>query len=123
MLILKYFLSFQLTVLAQIRVEFYHTSESDSVIPHDCLNEHSFQWQIKSDNQTSKWNFNELREKKITSEQLYYWSASIDIIEEYQSVLSDSSSSFYWNCTWPQFGLQCQYEFYRTIHQPASLKK
>ena len=37
MLILKYFLSFQLTVLAQIRVEFYHTSESNSVIPHNCL--------------------------------------------------------------------------------------
>ena len=60
-----------------------------------------------------KLTFNELKVKNITSEQLYQWSASIDLIEQYEEYLisNQSEASIFYNCTWPRFGSQCQYEF------------
>jgi len=47
--------------------------------------------------------FDELRKNNITSEQLYQWSASIDLIERYEEYListeSSMSTDIFYNCT------------------------
>jgi hypothetical protein len=56
--------------------------------------------------------FNQLKMKNITADQLYLWSAPIDLIEAYQIYLNtniSSSNMIYYNCTPPWFGLFCQY--------------
>jgi len=63
-----------------------------------------------------KLTFDHLRKENITTEQLYQWSASIDLIEEYQEYLLSShslsqSNNVFYNCTKPRFGPLCQYEF------------
>ena len=68
--------------------------------------------------------FVQLKEKSISSSQLFEWSASIDIIENYQAYLdgdlhidlNNSQNSFpseyiFYNCTLPWFGSRCQYIF------------
>ncbi|CAF1586291.1 unnamed protein product, partial [Adineta steineri] len=55
----------------------------------------------------------------ISSEQLYLWSAPIDLVEEYQSYLNQLltfndlslGKEIFYNCTLPRFGSHCQYEF------------
>ncbi|UJR29703.1 hypothetical protein I4U23_017251 [Adineta vaga] len=89
-----------------------------------CMGESSTQFTIKTDNLLSNYTFAELKEQNITSEQLYYWSAPIDIIERYQfylNQLSITNSHFlgkeiFYNCTLPWFGPLCQYQF--DYHHP-----
>lgn len=71
-------------------------------------------WNINS----SPISFSELRAYKITSHQLFLWSAPIDLIENYQIYLINSSetaftlgSQRFYNCTWPLFGSFCQFKF------------
>ena len=63
----------------------------------------------------SRLSFAQLAEREISSRQLYLWSAPIDLIEEYQSYLNQPSPSkdmkYFDNCTWPRFGLVCEYSF------------
>ncbi|CAF1557261.1 unnamed protein product, partial [Adineta ricciae] len=58
--------------------------------------------------------FADLQKQNITSEQLYRWSAPIDLIERYQIYLNEFSirqgEDLYYNCTYPRFGPMCQYE-------------
>jgi hypothetical protein len=62
-----------------------------------------------------KLTFSELSKQNIRSEQLYFWSAPIDLIENYQFYLNEFdfslSKEIFYNCTLPRFGPQCQYEF------------
>ncbi|CAF2859675.1 unnamed protein product [Rotaria sp. Silwood2] len=60
-----------------------------------------------------------LHKLNITSEQLYLWSAPIDVAENYQFYLNQLSISYepsmamqlFYNCTLPRFGPLCQYKF------------
>jgi len=75
-----------------------------------CMNDSLIKYET-----TSKLTFANLFKNNITTQQLYLWSASIDLIEDYQlytitNDLSLANKEFY-NCTWPNFGSQCQYEF------------
>ena len=80
----------------------------------------------------SNFTFMELSQQDITSSQLYYWLAPIDIVERYQSYLDnllllnndqDISNEVFYNCTWPRFGTKCQYEFDFEISQDSSFSK
>ncbi|UJR24256.1 hypothetical protein I4U23_027223 [Adineta vaga] len=65
--------------------------------------------------------FFDLKEESVTTEQLLSWSASIDVIENYQVFLENNSVEIspdklgreliYYNCTPPWFGYYCQYSF------------
>ena len=63
--------------------------------------------------------FADLQQEGITSEQLYLWSAPMDVAEKYQSYLNESSMHketslalrLFYNCTPPNFGPLCQYSF------------
>jgi hypothetical protein len=61
------------------------------------------------------WTFDKLREKQITSKQLYEWSASIDTIERYHDYLNNfsvmMSTQLFYNCTPQFFGQYCEYSF------------
>ena len=106
-----------------------------------CLSESSAQWNMEANHLDPKFTFAQLHQQQITSEQLYNWSAPIDVIERYQSYVNQSSSrgsEFFYNCTWPRFGPICQYsldidgsdhsslneiirEFYKEEYIPTSL--
>jgi hypothetical protein len=66
------------------------------------------------------YNFDQLLEQNVTSDQLYSWSAPIDLIEDYQNYMihkmnyfKDEQQQFvYYNCTPPRFGMLCEYSFY-----------
>jgi hypothetical protein len=68
--------------------------------------------------------FVQLAKENIISQQLYLWSAPIDLIEHYQFYLNQLSTfndsflinEIVYNCIWPRFGLECQYELYN--HRP-----
>ncbi|CAF0862040.1 unnamed protein product [Adineta ricciae] len=91
-----------------------YRSETDfnQIIPY-CLSEWPSQWHIEENKLDQKLTFSYLRQHNITSQQLYVWSAPIDIIERYQRYLSQSDSSLesqvFYNCTSPTFGPFCQY--------------
>ena len=80
-----------------------------------CMNEFSLKFQIEKNQYNTSLHFSELAKDNITSEQLYSWSAPINLIEQYQDYLETKNSSLaneiYINCSWPRFGLQCEYEF------------
>jgi len=61
--------------------------------------------------------FAQLLKQNITNQQLYLWSAPIDLIETYQFYLNQPqnsekiaiSSQIFYNCTLSYFGAKCQY--------------
>ncbi|UJR34741.1 hypothetical protein I4U23_027519 [Adineta vaga] len=59
--------------------------------------------------------FSELRLQQITSQQLYDWSAPVDLAQRYQFYLNSSnellSNETFSNCTRPWFGQFCQFRF------------
>jgi len=59
--------------------------------------------------------FKSLRSQQISSKQLFEWSISIDIIEQYTMYLSTNDSKFdeiiFYNCSSSWFGSHCQYTF------------
>ncbi len=85
-----------------------------------CMSELSSKFNIETFDFHAKLTFVDLAKENITSQQLYLWSAPIDLIEHYQfylnqfSTKNDSilSNKIFYNCTWPRFGPKCQYEFY-----------
>jgi hypothetical protein len=120
-------------------------NESNSVIQHDCLhipawenqhnirelisycmNEWSSKWNITKNSVGEVFTFADLSYLNITGQQLYLWSASMDIIEKYQIYLDERlisnqplmSAERYYNCTLPRFGPMCQYSFdnYQSDH-------
>ena len=82
-----------------------------------CLSESASQFHINIDKDIPNFTFVQLKEQNISIQQLFDWSAPIDLIEDYQLYLKNisSSSSFtnqrFYKCTLPRFGPQCQYEF------------
>ncbi|CAF1356637.1 unnamed protein product [Adineta steineri] len=117
-------------------------SESDIVFQHDCLhvaaaaNENEIvslcmsewpsKWNIERNNFDKIYSFTELSKHNVTSEQLYLWSAPMDIIEDYQFYLNDISilnEKFFYNCTLPRFGPLCQYSLDISISSNSSSLK
>jgi len=92
-----------------------------------CLTDSMSEWNIQMNPADSKLTFNDLRKRNITSQQLYQWSAPIDLIEQYQLFLnlnqSSLSETIFYNCTKPRFGPQCQYEFIYFPFENMTLKE
>ncbi|CAF1336384.1 unnamed protein product [Adineta ricciae] len=95
-------------------VVFVEHSSIDQQIVFFCMEESLPEFPIETSNSLPTFTFYELSEKNITSEQLYLWSAPIDIIERYQLYLNENddsmSNELFHNCTVPGFGPLCQYE-------------
>ena len=90
-----------------------------------CMSEWPSKWKIQKSKLDQSFTFADLAKRNITSEQLYLWSAPIDVIERYQVYLnqistsnSSLSSELFYNCTSPRFGPLCQYsiEAYTSDH-------
>jgi hypothetical protein len=84
-----------------------------------CMSELPSNFTIQKNDLFPKFTFAELSKQNITSQQLYIWSAPIDVIERYQFYLDQLSKSIhdlsmstevFYNCTWPRFGPMCQYQ-------------
>ena len=96
-----------------------------------CMEDLPSKFHIESSDAFQKFTFDDLARKNITSQQLYVWSAPIDVIERYQSYLNqlatinDSSlgSQSYSNCTLPRFGPMCEYELYNHDSEHSSLQE
>ncbi|CAF0995427.1 unnamed protein product [Rotaria sp. Silwood1] len=113
-----------------------------------CMSEWSSKWNIRTTYQDQNFTFAELYKLNITSEQLYLWSAPMDVVEHYQfylnllltsNILSSSMAThMFYNCTSFRFGPLCQYsldaynshhltlneiihEFYRHEYKPTTL--
>ncbi|CAF0917709.1 unnamed protein product, partial [Rotaria sordida] len=95
-----------------------------------CLTEWSSKWNIEENNLDQKFTFNQLYKQNITSQQLYLWSAPMDVVERYQFYLnhiSISNQSFFmttqwfYNCTLPRFGPLCQYSLDNYISHYSTL--
>ena len=84
-----------------------------------CMGEWPSKWNTETTSGGRKFTFAELYKQKITSQQLYLWSAPIDVIERYQlywnqhpTVTETSTATqLFYNCTPPYFGTLCQYSF------------
>ncbi len=85
-----------------------------------CLTDFPFKWNIQENDIDQKLTFCDLSKQNIISEQLYQWSAPINLIEQYEfyfisnKMLSSIFDEVFYNCTSPRFGPQCQYEFVYT---------
>ncbi|CAF4269870.1 unnamed protein product, partial [Adineta steineri] len=130
--ILFYFILLR-SIVTQPNINLYHTdwvnnNKNDIVFPHDCLHvisslkketdpyqvvscclsELPSKWNIQENTIDQKFTFAELYQQNITGQQLYLWSAPIDVIEQYQLYLNERSSTgefqFFYNCTLPRFG-------------------
>jgi hypothetical protein len=68
---------------------------------------------VNASKEISNMSFADMKRNNVTSEQLYMWSAPIDLIEDYQWYLDRniSGSLLFYNCTPPWFGSVCQYAF------------
>jgi hypothetical protein len=99
------------------------TSDNQKIISY-CLSELPSKFHVEKPNRFPNFTFAELAKQNITSQQLYLWSAPIDLIERYQVYLNQLSTSNdpswaterFYNCTLPRFGPICQYEF--VYHHP-----
>jgi hypothetical protein len=100
--------------------ERYSNIREIDIINHEimlyCMNEFSSKFHIEEKrNSFPNFTFFELSKQKISIKELYLWSASIDLIENYQFYLNEFdfslSKEIFFNCTLPRFGPQCQYEF------------
>ena len=84
-----------------------------------CLTHSLLDYHLQEQNSFPRLSFAQLSQANITTEQLYHWSASIDLIEDYQFYLDQTSTSIwstlgktlFYNCTLPRFGPFCQYQF------------
>ncbi len=59
--------------------------------------------------------FEELRKQNVSIQDLFFWSASMDLIEQYQNYTETLNSSLksekFYTCTPSWFGRFCQYTF------------
>jgi hypothetical protein len=95
----------------------YSESDPQQIISY-CMSEFPSKWNIEEYSFDEKFTFSELAKRNITSEELYRWSAPIDIIEDYQFYLNQlttlkifpsMSTQLFYNCTSSTFGSLCQY--------------
>ena len=109
----------------RIVVKLNYATSQNEVVSY-CMGELPPRFNIEKNDSFSKFlTFDDLSKENVTSQQLYLWSAPIDVIERYQFYLNqlttktnDSSlgGEFFYNCTLPRFGPLCQYELY--YHDP-----
>ncbi|CAF3220237.1 unnamed protein product [Rotaria sp. Silwood2] len=140
-------------ILAEPKINLHYTNwinenDSNNVLKHDCLripvsidktrisreiisycmDELPSKFPIEND-KFPKFTFAELSKHKITSQQLYLWSAPIDLVEHYQFYLNQLPTSndksletqLFYNCTLPRFGPMCQYEIDYNPHLDSTL--
>ncbi|UJR12030.1 hypothetical protein I4U23_016208 [Adineta vaga] len=90
------------------------------LIIHYCLTEWPLEWTIEENSIDKKLTFADLYKQNITTEQLYLWSAPLDVMEHYEYYLNHLSNAnqsaalakqVFYNCTSPRFGTSCQYSF------------
>ena len=97
-----------------LQVPAYRMQESDprQIISY-CLGQCSLNLSIKENNRDQKFTFDQLTKQNITNQQLYLWSAPIDLIERYQFYLNQLNkkshetslgSEVFYNCALPSFG-------------------
>ncbi|CAF2574165.1 unnamed protein product [Rotaria sp. Silwood2] len=128
--------------------DWINDNESNMVLQHDCLHvtawieedndpyqiisycmsEWPSKWNIQKNTQDPNFTFAELYQLNTTSEQLYLWSAPMDVVERYQLYinllltsnlsLSSMATHMFYNCTSPRFGPLCQYSLdaYKSHH-------
>ncbi|CAF2975188.1 unnamed protein product [Rotaria sp. Silwood2] len=110
----------------------YHTDYLRNDLDLDCLHYHTYkqglahqliEYCIRSEldkyisydsGQHRAFTFENLSKQNITSEELYEWSAPVDLIENYQIYLDNNSAPsrfLFYNCTFPWFGSHCEYSF------------
>jgi hypothetical protein len=100
----------------------YVTHSTETPLSHQiisyCLSESSLSNWIIENNFDPAFTFDELHQRNITGDQLYRWSAPMDVSERYQLYLNELSmpnissimgTELFYNCTFPKFGPQCQY--------------
>ncbi|CAF0798585.1 unnamed protein product [Adineta steineri] len=136
-----------LPVVIPIQINLHLTewiNENDDILQHDCLHvavsnefgndpyqmilycmsEWPSKWNVQTNNFDKNFTFADLSILNVTSQQLYMWSAPMDIVEDYQFYLDQLQNSnetslsmqMYYNCTLPRFGPMCQYSL--DMHQP-----
>lgn len=92
-----------------------------------CLSEWSSERNIGQDTLDQRFRFTELFARNITSEDLYRWSAPLDIVENYQLYWNFHDTSLaemeFFNCTEEWFGSKCQYSFDLDYSSFSSLDK
>ncbi|CAF1223530.1 unnamed protein product [Adineta ricciae] len=90
-----------------------------------CLSESPSTFRIEKDPTLPTHSFSSLAKRNITGEDLYLWSAPIDIIEQYQIYLQSNdlllAETIFYNCTFPRFGSMCQYELFYQHENDSSL--
>ncbi|CAF4150537.1 unnamed protein product, partial [Adineta steineri] len=91
-----------------------------------CMGESSAKFNAATDKNFPNFTFAQLSENNITSQELYQWSASIDLIERYEFYLNQPTKSslennVFYNCTFPRFGYTCQYELINYTQDHSSL--
>ncbi|CAF1279338.1 unnamed protein product [Adineta steineri] len=97
---------------------FWQPRDGDHEAISYCMSELPSKFNILEDDFLPKFTFAELSRENITSQQLYLWSAPIDVVEHYEFYLNQSLTSpdhtlakeIFYNCTLPRFGPMCQYE-------------
>ncbi|CAF4391962.1 unnamed protein product, partial [Adineta steineri] len=145
--VILYFMYLFLPIVIPIQINLHLTkwmNENDDILQHDCLHiavsnefgndpyqmilycmsEWPSKWNIQTNNFDKNFTFADLSIRNVTSQQLYMWSAPMDIVEDYQFYLdqlknsneSSLSMQMYYNCTLPRFGPMCQYSL--DMHQP-----
>ncbi|CAF3806328.1 unnamed protein product [Rotaria sp. Silwood1] len=140
-------------ILAKPKINLHYTNwinenDSNDVLKHDCLripvsidktrisreiisycmDELPSKFPIEND-KFPKFTFAELAKRDITSQQLYLWSAPIDLVELYQFYLNQLPTSndksletqHFYNCTLPRFGPMCQFEIDYKPHLDSTL--
>jgi hypothetical protein len=92
-----------------------------------CMSELPSKFNVNKNDFVPKFTFADLAKDNITSQQLYLWSASIDLIEDYQYYLNKNdsilSNKIFYNCTWPRFGPKCQYELHYHLPRHSSFNE
>ncbi|CAF4110326.1 unnamed protein product [Adineta steineri] len=90
------------------------------------MGESSAKFNVATDKNFPNFTFAQLSENNVTSQELYQWSASIDLIERYEFYLNQSTKSslandIFYNCTFPRFGSKCQYDLNNYTRNHSSL--
>jgi len=98
-----------------LRVIVHIPRQDDQQIVSYCKNKIPSKIPVKSSNYLSKYTFAQLAKENIISEQLYLWSAPIDLAERYELYLTENrlelANEIFYNCTFPRFGPVCEYTF------------
>ncbi|UJR17048.1 hypothetical protein I4U23_003945 [Adineta vaga] len=127
-----------------IRVESHFNFYITNHLQHDCLRFYSIRLNtlIKTEyclrptdhthlittdyfnTQEHNFTFHQLHQMNVTAYQLFIWSASIDLAEQYQHHIQQHNQSLqpnqlFYNCTQPWFGSRCQYSFQIDQLQPS----